>query len=115
LGTPQTQACLVAGGGDDTLRTRVFDIARDIPWPSEFPGRGFANSFTQRWHGREAELQTASADKARYADATAAQDFSSAVVWGGESVDLIHSVEPAGAIVARIVAEAEAALAQRFD
>ena len=106
---------MLAAGDTDTVLTRVFDIARDIPWPSEFPGRGFANNFTERWHGREAELQTASADKARYAEATAAQDFSSAVVWGGESVDLIHSVDPAGAIVARIVAEAEAALAQRFD
>lgn len=115
LGTPEAQAALVAGSGDDTLRTRVFDIARDIPWPPEFPGRGFTNRFTERWHGREAELQTASADKARYGEATAAQDFSTAVVWGGESVDLIHAVEPAGAIVTRIVAEAEAALARRFE
>ena len=38
-----------------------------------------------------------------------------AVVWAGEGIDLIRAVEPAGAIVARIVAEAEAALAQRFD
>ena len=37
--------------------------------------------------------------------------------WCGaaRAIDLIHSVEPAGAIVARIVAEAEAALARRFD
>ncbi len=37
----------------------------------------------------------------------AAGDLETAVVWAGESVDLIHSVEPAGAIVSRIVAEAE--------
>ena len=67
LGTPQAQARLVAGSGDDTLRTRVFDIARDSPWPSEFPGRATANRFSERWHGREAELQTANAEKARYA------------------------------------------------
>ncbi|HEV8678762.1 MAG TPA: nitronate monooxygenase [Stellaceae bacterium] len=115
LGTPKAKARLVAGGGDDTLRTRIFDIARDIPWPEEFPGRGFANRFTASWQGREAELQQASADKARYADACAAEDFDTAVVWAGEGVDLVHSVEPAGAIVARIAAEAEATLARRFD
>jgi nitronate monooxygenase len=115
LGTPEAQARLVAGSGDDTLRTRVFDIVRDSPWPIEFPGRGFANRFSDAWHGREDDLQTAAADKARYAEAMAAQDFETAVVWAGESVDLIHSVEPAGAIVSRIVAEAEAALGRRFD
>ncbi len=37
------------------------------------------------------------------------------VVWGGEAIDLIGAVEPAGAILSRIVAQAEAALARRFD
>ncbi|MGC2415187.1 MAG: nitronate monooxygenase, partial [Stellaceae bacterium] len=115
LGTRNARAALVSGSGDDTVRTRVFDIARDHPWPVEFPGRGLANRFTEKWHGREAELQTATADKARYAEAVAAEDLETAVVWAGESVDLIHSVEPAGAIVSRIVAEAEAALGRRFD
>ncbi len=115
LGTLEAQAALVAGSGDDTLRTRVFDIARDSPWPIEFPGRGLANRFSEKWHGREDELQHAAADKARYAAAMATQDFETAVVWAGESVDLIHSVEPAGVIVTRIVAETEAALARRFN
>ncbi len=115
LGTPEVQARLVAGSGDDTLRTRVFDIVRDSNWPTEFPGRGFANRFSETWHGREVELQIATADKDRYAEAARAQDFDTAVVWAGEGVDMIHSVEAAGAIVARIVAEAEAALAGRFD
>src|SRR5712691_10049752 len=57
LGTPEAQAALVAGSGDDTLRTRVFYIARDSPWPIEFPGRGLANRFSERWHGREDELE----------------------------------------------------------
>jgi nitronate monooxygenase len=115
LGTPKAKARLVAGRGDDTLRTRIFDIARDIPWPVEFPGRGFGNRFSDTWHGREAELQTASAEKARYTEAYAVEDFDTAVLWAGEGVDLVRSVEPAGAIVSRIVAEAEAALNQRFD
>jgi hypothetical protein len=31
-----------------------------------------------------------------------------------EGIDLIHAVEPAAAIIARVIAEAEAALAQSF-
>src|SRR3954470_15929514 len=33
----------------------------------------------------------------------------------GEAIDMIHSIEPAEAILHRLVAEAEAALARRFD
>jgi nitronate monooxygenase len=53
--------------------------------------------------------------KAAYKDAIAKGDFDGGLVWAGEGIDLIHAIEPAGAIVERVVAEAEAALARRFD
>lgn len=115
LTTPAIKNGLVAGKGDATLRTMVFDIARDAPWPDEFTGRALVNRFSEKWHGREAELGKEAAEKARYMAAEGDDDLETAVIWAGESVDLIHSVAPAGAIVARIVAEAEAALARRFD
>ncbi len=37
-----------------------------------------------------------------------------AIMFIGEAVDLIHAVEPAGVILDRVIAEAEAALARRF-
>jgi nitronate monooxygenase len=114
-GAPGAKARLAAGSGDDTVRTRVFDIANDAPWPVEFTGRVLANRFSALWHGRETELERADAEKTRYAEAATRDDFDTAVVWGGEAIDLIHAVEPTGAIVSRIVAEAEAALARRFD
>ena len=114
IGTAAAKARLAAASGDDTLRTYVFDIATDAPWPAEFPGRALANRFSETWRGREAELKSATAAKAGYVEAGAAGDYDTAVVWGGEAVDLIHSVEPAAVIVERVVAEAEAALARRF-
>jgi hypothetical protein len=42
-------------------------------------------------------------------------DFDTAVVYTGEAIDMIHSIEPAEAILHRVVAGAEAALARRFD
>jgi len=105
----------MGGSADDTLRTRIFDVVNDARWPVEFTGRVLAKRFSEAWHGRERELEEAADTKARYAEASRQGDFDTAVVWGGEAIDLIHTVEPAGAIVARIVAEAEAALARRFD
>jgi hypothetical protein len=42
-------------------------------------------------------------------------DFDTAVVYTGEAIDRIHSIEPAEAILRRVIAGAETALARRFD
>jgi nitronate monooxygenase len=106
---------IVSGSGDDTLRTKIFDIALGGEWPQEYTGRVLPNSFSEKWRGREAALATHSAELALYAKARAADDFDTAVIHAGEGIDLIHAIEPACAIVARVVGEAEAALARRFS
>ena len=115
LATAAVKQHIVTGNGDETLRTMIFDIARETPWPEEFTGRALANRFSATWHGREPDLDAAVTEKAHYREAEAHDDLDIGVVWAGEGIDLIHAVEPAGAIVARIVMEAEAALARRFD
>lgn len=115
LASPATKARIVAAGGDATVRTHVFDIGRGNAWPPEFTGRGLANPFTEAWHGREDALREDASARAQYSEAFDRHDLDTAVVWASEGIDMIRSVEPAGAIVPRIVAEAEAALARRFD
>jgi nitronate monooxygenase len=115
LALPAAKARVVAGSGDDTLRTAIFDIARGRDWPPEYTGRALKNRFSATWHGREGELARAAGENARYAAAAAAGDFDTAVVFTGEGIDLIHAIEPARLIVERVVREAEAALARRFD
>jgi nitronate monooxygenase len=39
------KAKLVASRGDDTIRTRVFDVVRSLDWPIEFTGRALRNAF----------------------------------------------------------------------
>ena len=105
---------IVRGSGDDTLRTKIFDIALGGEWPQEYTGRVLPNQFSEKWRGREAMLAADLAELAGYAKARAADDFDTAVIHAGEGIDLIHAIEPAGEIVARVVAEAEAALGQNF-
>jgi hypothetical protein len=50
--------------------------------------------------------------KGRYREAE--DDLDIGCSGAGEGIDLIHAIEPACAIVAHIVAEAEAALVRRF-
>jgi nitronate monooxygenase len=108
LGHERAKARIVAANGADTAQTRVFDIVRGYPWPEVHPGRALRNGFLERWTGQEKAL-TAALDRecAAYQRATEEGDFDTAVVWAGEAVDLITSIEGAGALVARISAEAE--------
>ncbi|MEO9190907.1 MAG: nitronate monooxygenase [Acetobacteraceae bacterium] len=100
----------VAAGGDQTQQTRVFDIVRGANWPSQYPGRALKNAFSEKWHGREAELQAARPEEEKEYDGAAVNDLSTRVLWAGESVDLVDDVMTAGDIVERTVAEAVAAL-----
>lgn len=116
LGHENTKARLVSAGGDDTVRTNVFDIARELPWPEPYRIRAVRNRFFDRWNGAEDALREEIADAtASPADAfQAAQrsgDTEEGLVAGGQGLDLVRAVEPAGELVARIAADAERTLA----
>ncbi len=99
---------IVASHAGQTARTTVFDIVRGYDWPKQFTGRALRNRFMERWHGREQGLtEVLASERLSYQCAAREADFDTAVVWAGEGIDLIKSVEPAGVLVARICAEAE--------
>ncbi len=98
---------ILQADGDATLRTRVPDVVRELPWPAPFTARIRRNAFTGRWHGREEELARAVATEGpRYAQAWEAGDAEHTAVWFGEAAGLIGSIEPAAAILRDIVAQA---------
>ena len=93
--------------GDGTLRTRVADIARQIPWPRGFTARIRRNAFTERWHGRESALEADIAlEGPRYRKAYAEGDPDNTGVWFGEAAGLVRSIEPASVIIEGMVADA---------
>lgn len=100
-------AAILESNGDGTLRTRVADIARQIPWPTGFTARIRRNAFTDRWHGREDELERQFAvEGPRYRQAFNEGDPDHTGVWFGEAAGLIHAIEPAAEIVERMAADA---------
>jgi len=104
---------ILESNGDGTLRTRVADIARQIPWPRGFTARIRRNAFTDRWHGREDELEAnVAVEGPRYRQAFAEGDPDNTGVWFGEAAGLIHAIEPAAVIVERMVSEAAFHLAR---
>jgi nitronate monooxygenase len=108
---PRHHEAIVATDGDGTLRTRTPDIARQIPWPRGFTARIRRNRFTDRWHGREEELErNLAVEGPRYRQAFNEGDPEDTAVWFGEAAGLVHGIEPARAILERMASEAKARL-----
>ena len=111
LGHERAKERIVAAKGHDTERTRVFDMVRQHAWPQPYTGRAIRNPFMERWDGREADLGAALDEEIfRFRAAVKDADFDTAMIWAGEGMDLITDVAPAGELVRRIGAEAEAHL-----
>ena len=108
------KARIVAAGADDTILTRVYDLALDLPFPAGIAERVVRNDFTATWHGREAEVAARREEPRPGLDAAArAEDPRVFKVLAGNAAGLVGAVEPAGEILHRMVAEAEHILRER--
>jgi len=111
LGHDRAKQRIVEARGEQTARTRLFDIVRGYDWPHLYTGRALRNRFMARWEGGEVALaERREAEQADYRNATRDGDFDTAMVWAGEAVDLIRSVENAATLVRQIGTQAEAQL-----
>lgn len=107
LVSPRAQDRAVAAGGDDTVRTRVYDVVRRLDWPVEYSARALGNAFLDTWHGNESELSARLPEAiASYEKAVVAEDFDTAAILVGEGVGRIREVRPAADIIADMVSEA---------
>jgi nitronate monooxygenase len=107
LVSPQVQKAIVEGRGEDTLRSRVLDIARGAPWPARYPGRTLRNAFLDEWLDKEDELAEAGDVLVSYRAALAGGDPAVEPVWAGEAIDLVTDVPPAGDLVGLLVEQAQ--------
>ncbi len=100
LVTPQAQRRAIEACGDDTVRTRVYDIVRQRDWPEEYDARLVTNSLIEAWHGNESELSACLPETvSTFEKAVAEQDFDIVTPLVGEAISLIHEVRPAADIV----------------
>jgi nitronate monooxygenase len=106
---------IVAADGDATIKTTVIDIVRNYNWPSdEFEVRALRNQFTDRWHGREADLAEPSTNKVQnelYWKAFRAGDAQNAGVLIGEAAGLIREIQTTSGILEGMVVQARQLLA----
>ena len=110
LWTEPRKSLLVAGQGDLTQQSRLYDTLNSPDWPREFPARYLRNATSDRWEGKEATLEAnAEAEQEIYA-ALPQDDLAQRLVLAGESVDQVKDVPSARDVVERTVADAIAVM-----
>ena len=66
----------IASNGDSTIRTKVLDALRGVPWPREYSFRFLKNKLTDEWTDRDAEAFRAFGTLSeKYAQARAQNDL----------------------------------------
>lgn len=96
---------LLAASGDQTVTTRVFDVAQQYPWPATLPERVLHNDFVARFDGRE-DLVGAEA-RAELAAAAADEDYRVAPVNAGQGVGMVRDSGSAAEVIERLCVGAE--------
>jgi nitronate monooxygenase len=107
LVTPEAQQRAIEACGDDTVRTRVYDIVRQRNWPEEYDLRLVTNPLIEAWHRNESDLWARLPETLNaFEKAVAEQDFDMVTPIVGEAISLIHDVRPAADIVRDMVSDA---------
>jgi nitronate monooxygenase len=96
---------LVTATETDTAVTRVFDVAKGLPWPARFPSRVLANDFVVHWTGREEALDPQACDE--LSAAIAAGDQRIVPVDAGQGVGMIRSDASVGEVIDEMCTGAE--------
>lgn len=103
LSTVEAKTLLTNATGDETVRSDLYDIAREIDWPRQWQTRSLRNAYTDKWHGStDNDPVSHSNIKREYATAIQSADQSKLAVFAGESVGLIHRKRTASQIVEEI-------------
>jgi len=106
---------LISSDGHDTELSDVPDLLAGVIWPGAH-GRVLRNRLIARWTAREGRLRARRSELLEQAlRARRDGDMEEAVVWAGQSAALVDDIEPAGALVQRIVHEAETIIRDRAE
>ena len=105
---PNMLQAAVEATGDETIRSSVMDIARQLKWPQRYTARVLNNQFVEKWHhDQNALIQNQKAESARWKQAWIDGDVTTANTFVGEVAGLIDGIESAPDILRNIGDQAD--------
>lgn len=111
LADPAAKKAIIEGGGEQTERSSVLDIARGSRWPRRYTARTMAHPFLDAWRDREDELAASADARREYQDGVARGELPGEPVWASQAIGLITDLPPAAGLVEALAAQAADALA----
>lgn len=102
--SPAARARLLAAGPDQTVYSRVFDVAQRLGWPAEYGGRSLHNAYVERWRGRLEELAGDEAAAEQLRTARQDEDYDIAYLYAGQAVGTLTAERPVSQLVAELTA-----------
>lgn len=105
---------IIDSDGTNTVFTKSWDALGGLPWPDEIGERVLANSFTDRWQGREGEVGERRAELADdHAYTPDHPDPAMDHIPFGPSAGVVDAIHPAAQVTERMCVDAEHLLRTR--
>ncbi len=98
-GHANLKAAVLASGIDDTVYTRAFDIAQQLPWEPQYGGRALSNDFSDRYAADLESLLATDALREQMKQARSEADVSLAPVYAGQAVEFVNEEQSAAAVI----------------
>lgn len=114
---PRMLQTVIDANGDETIRTTIVDLIREIDWPgNRYDGRVLTNEFTNKWHLNTDGLKDNLSEEAlKWRAAQAIGNSDVANVFIGEVAGLIHEVKLAETVLKETVKEAKVLLCAQHE
>jgi len=109
---PSVPKTILESSGEQTERSSVLDIIRDIAWPRQYLARTLRHPAIDQWRGREDDLAADGAARQAYQQAVDRGELPPVPIWASQAIDLITDLRPAADLVGDLAREAESALAR---
>ncbi len=103
LAPEKAQQIAALASGDETARSRIFDIMRGKNWPAPFDFRAIRNQLHRKWENHVTNLQADPDPAIRdYQQGVAEEDYDRAHITVGQGIGMINDIRPAADVIARI-------------
>ena len=108
---PNMLKAAIVSTGDQTIRSRVMDIARGLDWPRRYTARVLKNAFTDQWHSAQDALMREQKKEAdRWRQAWHDGNTAIANTFIGEATGLIHDIRSAPELLVSMSEQARSLL-----
>jgi nitronate monooxygenase len=113
---PDMHNAAVASTGDNTIRTKVMDIARHIDWPERYTARVLKNDFTDCWHNNlEQLIENSEVEAQKWQQAWEIGDPKKSNTFVGEAAGIINEICSVDTIIHNISNQAEKLLGRQWE